>query len=217
MLKDKAALKILAYANCANITLWPDIFDLLTPLPVNRFSNKVAPNVPNNILRNRPVYSFALFLIVLLMPFITKPDSSRDLTIFMILISSLETITVVVPDPNIFLWIPVVAVTAAVNSNGIKILLASNLSAFFIKGNPVFGNHPKSATKNPPDCPISCNWVFDNFILADELYTKALESFGICVLVNNNACGKLFASLESLTTFDESFKVTSVQYFCSRF
>ena len=32
------------------------------------------------------------------------------------------------------------------------------------------------------------------------------------VLVNNNLCGKLFSSLELTTTFDKSFKVTSVQF-----
>ena len=34
-----------------------------------------------------------------------------------------------------------------------------------------------------------------------------------CVLVNNNLSEKLFSSLESPTTFDESFKVTSVPFF----
>ena len=38
---------------------------------------------------------------------------------------------------------------------------------------------------------------FDNFILADELFGKALRSFETCALVNNNLCGKLFSSLES--------------------
>ena len=39
------------------------------------------------------------------------------------------------------------------------------------------------------------NWVFENFVLADELFPKALEVFEICVLVNNKLCGKLFLSL----------------------
>ena len=46
---------------------------------------------------------------------------------------------------------------AAVNPNGIKTLLANDLSTFFIKGNPVFSNGPESLPKNPPDCPILCN------------------------------------------------------------
>ena len=44
-----------------------------------------------------------------------------------------------------------------VNPNGIKTLLATGLSKFFIKVNPVFSNGPKSVTRNPPDCPILCN------------------------------------------------------------
>ena len=45
-----------------------------------------------------------------------------------------------------------------------------------VKGNPVFGNGPKSLPKNPCDCPIFCNWVFDNFILAEELFAKPYEA-----------------------------------------
>ena len=44
---------------------------------------------------------------------------------------------------------------------------------------------------------LLCNWVFDNFILAGELFAKALQSLGTCVLVSNNMCGKLFSSIES--------------------
>ena len=77
---------------------------LIVPFPVKKFSNKLAPNVPNTILRKPPFCPFASFLIVSLTPFINKPDYSRDLTIFMIsFISSLEIINAVVPDPNIFL------------------------------------------------------------------------------------------------------------------
>ena len=97
-------------------------------------------------------------------------------------ISSLEMISVIKPDPNIF-FVPV-SDAAAVNRNCIKILLANGFSTFPIKGNPVFNNGPKSL--NPPDCPILCNWVFDNFILAEELLVKALQSLETCVLVNNN-------------------------------
>ena len=49
----------------------------------------------------------------------------------------------------------------------LKRLLANGLSTFPIKGNPVFSNGPKNLPKNPPDCPILCNWVFDHFIWAD--------------------------------------------------
>ena len=67
-------------------------------------------------------------------------------------ISSFETIKVVVPDLNIFLCIPASAAdAAAVNPNGIKTLLANGLIIFFINGNPVFSNAPKSLPRNPPD------------------------------------------------------------------
>ena len=90
----------------------------------------------------------------------------------------------------------------------IKTLLANSLSKFPFKGNLVFSNGPRSLAKNPPDYPILCNWVFGNFTWADELFAKALWSLKTCVLVNNNLCGKLFSSLESRATFDESFKVS---------
>ena len=78
------------------------------------------------------------FLIVLLTPFINKPDSSSDLTIFMLsFIYSFETINVVLPNQNIFLWIaPSTADVAAVNPYGIKLLLADGLSTFPINDNP---------------------------------------------------------------------------------
>ena len=76
----------------------------IAPLPVNRFPNKLTPNVPNKILKNPPFCYFASFLTVSLMPFTNKPDSSSDLTIFILsFISSFKIINVDVPDPNIFL------------------------------------------------------------------------------------------------------------------
>ena len=122
------------------------------------------------------------------------------------------------PDWNTLLWIAAsVADAAVVNHNGIKTILASDFITFSIKGNPVFSKGSKSLSKNPPDCPILTNWVFDNFILADEPFAKALRSLETCASVNNNLCGKLFSSLESPTTFDERFKVTSVEIFIADF
>ena len=51
---------------------------LIVPLPVNRFPNKLAPKVPDNVQRNPPVCPFVLFLIVSLTSFIKKTDSSSD-------------------------------------------------------------------------------------------------------------------------------------------
>ena len=152
---------------------------------------------------------------LLLTSFINKPDSLSDVTIFVIsLFSSFEIINVVTPDPKIFLDTAAsVADTAAVNPNGIKTLLANCLSPFLIKGKPVLRNGPRSSPKNPRDCPILCNRVFDNFILAEALFAKASRSFETCVLVNNNLSGILFSSLQSPTIFDESFSTV----FYSRF
>ena len=44
-------------------------------------------------------------------------------------------------------------------------------------------------------------WVFEYFILADELFAKALQSHEICISINNNSCEKL----ELPITFDENF------------
>ena len=51
-------------------------------------------------------------------------------------------------------------------------LLANGVSTFSINGTLIFSNGSKNIRKNPPDCPILCNWVFDSFILADEPFTK---------------------------------------------
>ena len=91
--------------------------------------------------------------------------------------------------------------------------LANGLSTFFVKDKPVFSDGSKSLSRNPPDCPILCNWVFENFILAEEPFANALPSFETCVLVNNNLRGKLSSSLEPPITFDENFKLTLVPFF----
>ena len=213
MLADKATLKILSCSYIPSPAL-------IVPLPVNRFSNKLAPKVPNNIPRNHLLCPFPSFLIV----------SSWDLTVFIVwLIFSFGIIIVVTREaksngrakPNIFLWIAAsVAYAAAVNPNGIKTVLAvlaGSWNAFLIKDNPVFSNGPKFLPKNLTDYPILCNWVFDDFIWADESFVKGFWRFEICVLVNNNLCGKLFLSLESPTTFDEIFRVTSVPFFIPDF
>ena len=123
----------------------------------------------------------------------------------MSLISSLKIISVVKQDQSIFLWIDASVVDTAINSNGIKRLLANVLSTFPLNDNPLFNNGPKSLPKNPPDCTMLCNWVFDNFILSEELFGKALRSFETCVLVNKNLCGKLFSLLESWQNLMKDF------------
>ena len=120
------------------------------------------------------------------------------------------------PIQTFFLWIAASAAdSAAVNPNGIASF--NGLSVFPIKDNSVFSNGPKSLPKNSPDCLTLCNWVFDNFILAEEFFVKALLSVETCVLVYNNLCRKLFSSLELPATYDEIFKVTLVPLFIPDF
>ena len=81
------------------------------------------------------------------------------------------------PDSNFYFWIAAsVSDAAAVNPNGIKMLLANGFNTFFIKGNTFFGNGPKSLPKNSPDCPILCNWVFDKFLLAMNYLQKLCKA-----------------------------------------
>ena len=73
-------------------------------------------------------------------------------------------------------------------------------------------NGPRSLPKNPSNCIILGNWVFDNVILADEPFAKALRRLETCVPVNNTLCGKLVSSLGSPVRFSDRFKVTSVPF-----
>ena len=67
----------------------------------------MAPNIPNNIPRNKPfIFVIVLSSINLLTTFINKPEFLRDLTIFMMFsIFSFEIINAVVPEPRIISWI----------------------------------------------------------------------------------------------------------------
>ena len=129
-------------------------------------------------------------------------------------ISSLKIIYVIIPDQkSFFLIVASVADAATVKPNGIKTLLASVFSTFFIKVKSVFSYGLWNLRKNSPDGPILCNWVFDKFILAHELFAKVLRSLETRVLVNNNLCGKLVSPFESPNTFDKRFKVTFLPVF----
>ena len=109
------------------------------------------------------------------------------------------------PDPITFFQITAsVADSSAFNLNGIKKHLADGLSSFFIKDKHVFSNGPKSLPRNPSNCTILDNRIFD---LADEPFVKVLRTFETCELVNNNLCRKLVSYFKSPTTFDERFKV----------
>ena len=86
------------------------------------------------------------------------------------LISSLEIINVVTES---------VSGAPGVNPNSIKALLANGLSTFFIKVNLVFSNVLKSLPKSNPDFLNLCNIVFDNLMLAEELFVEVLRN--LCI------------------------------------
>ena len=103
----------------------------------------------------------------------------------------------------------------AVNPKGITTLLANGLNTFFINGSPVFNNGSRSLPRNPPNCTILDNWVFDNLISVEEIFSKALQRFGTCLLVINNFWGKLISS--SPTILCVNLKTTSVSIFIADF
>ena len=65
---------------------------------------------------------------------------------------------------------------------------------------------------NLPDCIIFDSWIFKNFILADEPFSKALQNLKTCVLVKNSLWGKSSSLLELPTIFDKIFTVTLFFY-----
>ena len=83
----------------------------------------------------------------------------------------------------------IVSDAAAVNPNGIKTLLVYGLNTFSLKEIQLLVVVLKvylkilliSLPKNPPDFPILCNWIFDDFVLADELFANALQSLETCI------------------------------------
>ena len=86
-----------------------------------------------------------------------------------------------------------------------------NVLALSLAG--IYGTPTINSATVSRDYIILNNWVFKNFILADEPIAKTLRIFETYnVLVNNNLCGKLASSLELLIKFDRRFKVTSVPF-----
>ena len=72
---------------------------------------------------------------------------------------------------------------------------------------------PLHEIKSQVNFTILDNWVFQDFILVVEPFSKALRIFEIYVSVNNDLCKKLTSLLESPTKFDEIFYVTWVKFF----
>ena len=69
-------------------------------------------------------------------------------------------------------------------------MVSNGLSIFFINYKQTFINDPKILPRNPPDCTILDNLVFDNFTLADEIFGKPLQSFETFISVSNNLSEK---------------------------
>ena len=69
----------------------------------------------------------------------------------------------------------------------------------------------------PPNCIILNSSVFENFILADKPFAKALRIFETCVSVNLNLCRKLVSLLEFQIKFDKTLQVPSDSFFIANF
>ena len=64
----------------------------------------------------------------------------------------------------------------------------------------------------PSDCIIWDNWVFENFILADEPFVKALRIFETCISINNNLCAKLVATLDFQSNLMKDLKLIKFHF-----
>ena len=107
------------------------------------------------MLKKQNFCPFAFFSIVLLTLFISKPDSSKDLTIVMIFSITLFEFINAVSKPRIFISIETfVADVVAVIPNGIKNLLANDVSRIFINSKLVCGNGTRVIPRDTPDCAI---------------------------------------------------------------
>ena len=69
---------------------------------------------------------------------------------------------------------------------------AKNIISLIDIGEPIILGWPNRNLRNYT---ILDNWVFENFIIADEQCVRALQIFETCVSVNDKLCGKLVSSL----------------------
>ena len=160
---------------------------LIIPFPtINKLPNKLAPNVPSNILKNPPLCSLVLFSIVLVAPFNKIPEFSNASIIFIISFISSCSIIHLTSEPCIFFCIlPLIADIAAVKPNGANTFLANGIATFINGPANLFCNLPK----NPPDCINFFICALLNFISVAKLLLIAFLSLVFCLVVNNNSCG----------------------------
>ena len=71
-------------------------------------------------------------------------------------------------------------------SVAITVVNPSDIKMIFIDNNPTFNIGPISLPRNVPDCTVLENSAFNNFLLPDEIFPKALQSLEICLSVSNN-------------------------------
>ena len=117
-------------------------------------------------------------------------------------------------EPRIFFWIAAfIADSIAVNTNGIKTILADGWSTFF-NGKSVLSNSPKILPRSPL-CYFRILSIC-KFILADEFFAKALQTFAACLL-NHPLYGKLVSPLELPIIFDGNLRITPVLFFVADF
>ena len=51
-------------------------------------------------------------------------------------------------------------------------MLANVISTLFVNGKLIFINGPGSLCRNPLNCTILDSWVFEHFVLANELFVN---------------------------------------------
>ena len=74
-----------------------------------------------------------------------------------------------------------------------------------------------NSPRTPPNCIILDSSVFENFLLADKPFAKALRIFETFVSVNLNLSRKLVSLLEFQIKFDKTLKVPSDSFFIANF
>ena len=170
--------------------LFPFLFPEPTPtIPFshNEFPSKIDPKVPTSVPRNPPLYSLVSFLTAFVTSFNNISESSRAWTFFIISFTySFEIIKFVIPEPNIFFWIPEsIAKAAAIISYLAKIFFAIiNAPANLLNNDP----------KKPPDQIILEIWALESFMSVNILLLNAFLSFIFCLVVSNNSWGRSFPS-----------------------
>ena len=143
-------------------------------------------------MRNPPSW----LLIFLAVPFNKIPLYSKNLIIFKTFFFSLFFRVISVPkalSEAFYKFFIDFLESVAVFMISLSVTFLGNLSVspiFFLPDLENMLLYRVKSSINYPDCTILENWVFENFILADKPFAKALRIFEACVSVNNNLCGE---------------------------